>query len=44
MIDLGRMLSKIYSLQEKELILQWSISQSSLEDVFIRVCQHHERS
>lgn len=42
-IDLAKLLSKIYALQEMEMILQWSISQSSLDDVFLRVCNDHER-
>lgn len=42
-VDLGELLQTITKLQDQEVITKWSVSQSSLDDVFIRVCQAHER-
>ena len=42
-IDLGELLQKIIQLQKEEVVMSWSVAQSSLDDVFLKVCMHHER-
>ena len=42
-IDLGELLQKIIQLQKEEIVTSWSVAQSSLDDVFLKVCRHHER-
>ena len=43
MVDLGEILKKITNLQDKGVILKWSVAQSSLDDVFLKLCRDHER-
>ena len=42
-VDLGELLQKIIQLQKEEVVMSWSVAQSSLDDVFLKVCMHHER-
>lgn len=42
-VDLGELLQKIIQLQKEEIVTSWSVAQSSLDDVFLKVCRHHER-
>lgn len=42
-VDLGELLQKIIQLQKEENVTSWSVAQSSLDDVFLKVCRHHER-
>lgn len=39
-VDLRVLLHHVMNLQQKKILLRWSISQSSLNDVFVRVCKH----
>ena len=41
-VNLDDFLSRISSLQQKKILLFWSLSQSSLNDVFLRVCRGEE--
>ena len=42
-VDLGVILGKITRLQANGVITKWSVCQSSLDDVFLRLCKEHER-
>ena len=39
-VDLKTLLQHVIDLQHKKILIRWSISQSSLNDVFVRVCKH----
>lgn len=41
-VNLEEFLRHISSLQQKKILLFWSLSQSSLNDVFLRVCNKEE--
>lgn len=41
-VNLEEFLRHISSLQQKKILLFWSLSQSSLNDVFLRVCSKEE--
>lgn len=41
-IDFSSFLLKVMNLQKKRIIKQWSINESSLSDVFERICRKYE--
>ena len=41
-VDLDHFLRCISTLQQKRLLIRWNLSQSSLDDVFLRVCRYED--
>ena len=41
-VDLDHFLRCISTFQQKRLLIRWNLSQSSLDDVFLRVCRHED--